>query len=195
MELRAMGSTMVSGSIDPAPVLTTIKVQHRIQINATLTGTPPTLQITTSIIANQIPGTAAAWDNFRLMKIDVWGPDEGNISVFMNGSPYDGAQFTDWGTPGNRRCQLHIAPNFQGRQNWQTLTGAANQFLLKGSTTTSGAYILNLTLELQSEPLVLPQLVELYSRQSLLNESEFEELPPTHQLTRSCNCCTTRSES
>lgn len=164
MELRAMGSTMTNGGFDPVPVASSIKVQHRVQLNFTTSPTAGTpLPLTTGLISAAIPGVAA-WDSFRILKLDVWGSDTNDVTVTVAGPESDAAVFTDWGTPGSRRCALHIVPAFSARSLWQLTATAGTpasvpQFLFS-SRAVSSALVINLTLELQTVTILAPVFVE-----------------------------------
>jgi hypothetical protein len=154
---------MVSGAPDPVPVNSTIKVQHRIQINVGLRSPTSPTPVTTRDIANNLPGGGSAWDKYRIIKIDAWGNDVLPISLQMTGNavaPVDGASFTDWGSPGARRAELHIMPAFSFRSAWQPLSGADTQFSMwTNLASANDTAIVNITLELQTERISDPQLI------------------------------------
>jgi hypothetical protein len=165
VELRAMGSSMVSGQSDPVPVDSTIKVQHRVQLLVTTPSTPGTVTpVSGTLISAQLPGGAtgsAGWNQYRLLKIDAWGSDTANITINMSGATSSGsgdaAVFTDWGTPGSRRATLHVRPNLSLRTQWNIAGATAFALFGLSSLTASVPVIVNLTLELQSLPVASPQ--------------------------------------
>jgi len=158
MQLRAMGSTMTNGDIDPVPVNTSIKLQHRIQMVFQTPSTANTpIEVTNGAITAQIPGHSG-FAGFRIMKIDAWGNDTASLTVGISAPGNDHATFTDWGSPGARRSALHIVPSFDVRSLWQNIdsSGVINQFFVQSSGVTTPC-IVNLTLELQSLTVVPPQ--------------------------------------
>jgi hypothetical protein len=150
MEPRAMGSTMTNGTRDPTNILSTIKVQHRTQLELASIPTAG-LAITPATIIARTPGLAAAWARLRLLKVDMWGLDTSSVSLRFDGSGFDGAQFTDWGTPGNQRAQIHAVPDFASRATWFSTGSTTTLFtVLTDSTASTTSIILNVTLELQT---------------------------------------------
>jgi len=150
MEPRAMGSTMTNGTRDPTQVMTTIKVQHRTQLE--LGGVPSAgTIITPSLITGRTPGGPSAWARLRLLKVDMWGLDTSSVSLLFNGAGFDGAQFTDWGTPGNQRSQIHAVPDFASRATWFLTSSVTPLFtVLTDSTAATTSIVLNVTIELQT---------------------------------------------
>lgn len=171
LELRAMGAQLVNGSVDPEPVYSTIKVKHRIQLVLVV----PTggLPVTVAMITSVIPGSAS-WSQFRIMKLSAWGTDVTGtpgagvvaplppLSIQFPGSTsnmpdIDSATFSDWGTAGAARANLHIIPSFSQRQGWQPVstTSGIVQFTVVTGVAESNV-IVNLSLELQSVTTPLP---------------------------------------
>jgi hypothetical protein len=163
LELRSMGSTETRGSQDPESVKDTVKVRHRVQLPLTVTSSGSA--VTATSIAAVIPASGTAWPQFRILKIDVWGPDSTStaapfaspIALQMVGG--DGASFSDWGTQGQQRAQLHIIPDFEFRSIWRLATGTTALFTVFSNDTTGVSIIVNVTLEMRTATQALPNFL------------------------------------
>lgn len=157
-ELKGMSSTLVAGAPDPTPVSNVIKHHHRLQLSGSLASTAP---INKTAVFAALPGGSAAWTYVRIIKVDIWAGDQHGLSFKWDVQLADEMQFSDWGTPGNRRAQLHIMPNFRLRQAWLDST-AGVLFTLAHLGQTGGEtsnYIVNITVEAQTTQLASPQFI------------------------------------
>jgi len=117
----------VTGSIDPLPVQQSILLQQRVQLQAVLAN-GKTTAITAAAICSQLPGGAASWDRFRILKVEVWGGDNaaplapGSLDLTVGLTSVvagtDTAYFTDVGTTGARRAHLCISPSSLYQMSW-----------------------------------------------------------------------------
>jgi len=181
LELRAMGAEMTSGPSDPEPVHSTIKVRHRVQLVVSVPAGG--LGITSAAIGAVVPGGISAWNTYRLMKLSIWGTDQMGggaasptlplppISVQFNAPtasgvppPTDASSFSDWGTAGSARANLHILPSFSLRELWQLLNTTDTQFTVVVGAAAETNVVINLTLELQTTTATLPNLLALGRR-------------------------------
>lgn len=162
MELRAMTSTMVSGSNDPEPVFDVVKVKQRVQILAQASSAAPYL-LTVGAISRALP-VVNAWASMRVVKVSFWGNDESTLRVFMRdtvtqaGELDDSAvSFNDIGVPGSRRAALHIVPSFGIRliNIRPDVTDESNDLAQVLTTATSAiAIVMNITVELVSKDVI-----------------------------------------
>jgi len=136
MKMLRSSTTRVNGPIDPTNVEDSVILTKQVQLN---TGTG-SADITPAKLAAALPGGAAVWKTLRLVKLSVYGLDTGQVTLTFSAlAGGDEAVFTDAGTPGNRRCQIHVSPTFTQRNTW--LDGAATTILATVSNTTTGVVI------------------------------------------------------
>lgn len=163
-----MSSRQVRGPVDPVAINDTIKVRHRVQIP--ISASSSAVGVTEAIIASFIPGGPTAWPHFRILHIDVWGPGDittGSSSLspvafsMSSAQRGDGATFTDWGTFGSQRANLHIVPNFDFRSDWKVSSATNVLFTLHstGSSSLQQQLIVNVTLELRTVSQALPNFL------------------------------------
>lgn len=115
-----MSTTRVGGPNDPPPVQKDVVVTKIVQIE-TIPKDNASYDITYAIVAGAIP---TCFDMLRIVKISVWAQASSmaKVSITVNG---DGAQYSDYGTQGSRRPQIHLSPPFTIRQSWQQSSSTA----------------------------------------------------------------------
>lgn len=109
-----MSTTRVGGPHDPPPVQKDVIVTKVVQIES-VPKDNSSFDITYASVASAIP---TCFDMLRIVKISVWAQasPRAKVSITVNG---DGAQYSDYGTQGSKRPQLHLSPPFTIRQSWQ----------------------------------------------------------------------------
>lgn len=110
--LLRMSSTRVGGPNDPPPIQRDVVVTKIIQLQPTVQNA--SFSLTYAAVAGGIP---TCFDMLRIIKVSLWATATtgAKVSAIFSG---DGAQFSDYGTTGAVRPQLHISPTFQTRQRW-----------------------------------------------------------------------------
>lgn len=106
-----MSSTRVNGRSDPPPVQRDVVVTKVVQIDATTSDSG--YNLTYQNLSGAIP---TCFDMVRVVKISVWGASDSEyVQITLQA---DGAQFSDYGTSGHKRPQVHVSPAFVARQTW-----------------------------------------------------------------------------
>jgi len=139
---RALSTQRVSGPGDPAPISTDIVIVKKFNVPLATTGTTP-VNVTPVLIAGALPSCV---DKFRLVKMSFYGADDTSITVADLTT--DLGHFQDFGTPGNMRCQLHLAPAFSLRDTWQLPASTTALYSVVSASTS----ILQITLEVRTVP-------------------------------------------
>lgn len=113
-----MRTTLVAGPRDPPQVTPDLIVQKRVLIRLTINSNPGT-PLQPSTISAAIIGETTPGYTIRLLKLSVYGSqgDEDN-AITVADTTSDLAVFTDFGTYGAVRPQIHIRPSFELRQRW-----------------------------------------------------------------------------
>jgi hypothetical protein len=118
----------------------------------------------------------------RVIKLSAWGTDEETLScVFPVGSatnvhPGDNAVWTDNGTPGNQRAQIHLTPAFDYRNFWFLSTADSTIVLATfGSSVTASEHIIvDVTVQYRTAVQTCPALEHLQQIRALEAQSELE---------------------
>jgi len=163
VDLRATAATRGYCPPDPVAVNSTIKTNHIIQISET--GTAVSTSITNGTLFSNTPG-AAGWQSFRIRKIQVWGSDAGGNNGSLpalaiqipGGSTSAGMSFSDLGTAGSRRPAISIMPDAQYREVWHPMVSGGTQVLFNILCDAPYIFVVNVTLELVSATVTLPNL-------------------------------------
>jgi len=168
-----MNSRKVHGSFDPTPTSNDIVITKCIRLT---TNVPQTGQrnITSAMVLNQLgvlPKASGNGLHFRFIKASVWsqqysqtsvaGSDNETLTLTIPASgvagaiPFgDGAAFSDNGTFGKRRPQLHVSPPTLVQQQWIGFGQVGQpdllfQLQIAGDETSGTAVVLHVTLELR----------------------------------------------
>jgi len=119
----------------------------------------------------------------RIIKLSVWGNDDDMLScVFPVGSatnvhPGDNAVWTDNGTPGNQRAQIHLTPAFDYRNFWFLSTADPTIVIATfglSSSTATGSLIVDITVQYRTAVQTCPALEHLQQIRALQAQSELE---------------------
>jgi hypothetical protein len=154
----------VSGPADPPHVVQDVVVTKITESTFVVAGSSEPVPFLISNIATTIPGGAASFPYFRIQKVSIWGSnnnpagaaeDAQVIVTFPKNATFDnndGAQFSDYGTVGQKRPQLHISPSHGTRIEWHTTSDTSTNPFMIFENPTAGAvnFIVHLTLELRS---------------------------------------------
>lgn len=164
MALIRTGTKEVSGPLDPPGVDQDAIITKRTELTITVPASSSPLDILISSIAGTIPGGTTAFPRFRVHKVSIWAADaatnEGRIAAYFPGNATfpgnDNASFSDYGTFGQRRPQLHLSPTVATRQQWNETANASTDpfIILQSSSTVASSCILQFTLELRSESVI-----------------------------------------
>ena len=131
-------TTLVSGPKDPPQVTPDLIIQKRVLIRMSVSsgaGTP----LQPSTISAAIIGEVTPGYTIRLLKLSVYGSQgDEDQSITVADTTTDLAVFTDFGTYGAIRPQVHIRPSFELRQRW---FGYQDQTPLYDISITSGNVI------------------------------------------------------
>jgi hypothetical protein len=123
--VRADGaSKSFNGPFDPPQVTNDILVTKKVQI---ITNLPATGAIKVS--AAQIAAYTAVEPidlRIRLLKISAWAPagPGTRIRLIMSETNGDQAEYSDSGTQGSRRPNVHVRPSFLTSMDWRVGTSA-----------------------------------------------------------------------
>jgi hypothetical protein len=112
----------------------------------------------------------------RIVKLSCWHNDTGTLSVVfpvsnppsspiggpLSGTPGDNSAWSDDGSPGAVRAQIHLTPNFEYRNYWLSTArnGAAAIIATFGSSGT-GTLIVDVTLQYRTSVQTCPASVHL----------------------------------
>jgi hypothetical protein len=154
-------ATRTRGSMEPPPVDTAIVHQYRAQIKA-LVGITSPFEMKPSVMATFIPGGASAWLLFRLIKVEVWGPDSANTGsptltlqigqTAGSGLTTQGMEYLDNGTFGARRAHISCIPGSLFSLAWFD-TGDSTTVLFAvytDSTSATDTVVIQCTVECQT---------------------------------------------
>lgn len=140
-----LATVMVNGPTDPVATNRDFVLIKR--CTARLILAAGTGSINNVLISTMLP--AGAVKEFRIQKVSVYGDDvnvAGNITLLdLTG---DEASFTDYGTPGHLRPQVHVRPAWAVRQFWND-PATAKSFYTVGSDVLVAQVIVQLTLQVR----------------------------------------------
>jgi hypothetical protein len=166
MHLIRTATAQVKGPSDPPGVDQDVVITKKTEltISVPLGSSPQNVLI--SDIAGTIPGGTTAFPGFRIQKVSIWGPsvvaanNDGRIAVsFPENATFPGndfATFSDYGTAGQARAQLHISPTVATRQQWNATgnTSVMPFMVLESSATGANNFVIQFTLELRSQSVI-----------------------------------------
>jgi len=164
MALLRTSTKSVSGPFDPPAVDQDVIITKRVELSLTVPASSSPVNVLISNIAGVIPGGTTAFPSFRVQKVSVWGSDaaasEGRLAAFFPANPTfsgnDEASFSDYGTLGLRRPQLHLSPTVAIRQQWNATGNVTTDpfMTVEFSGPLAITCILQFTLELRSESVI-----------------------------------------
>jgi hypothetical protein len=147
------------GDIDPPQINNTICVVYRARGSFILVLGSPT-PIYPVNIADLLPGSSGAWQQFRVIKVEVWGDDSlPNTTVTLElgtaSSSGPGTMLTRYnstGVSGQKRAHVSVLAGSTFSLNWYSTSDTTSQLCSLGTDYTSGNYVItfDITLELVS---------------------------------------------
>lgn len=156
MRTLRSSTTRINGPMDPLPISNDVIVTKRFEV--ILDDTTAAVPVTPALLSSVFPGgTAGCFTRFRLVRLDAYGAasPNGDIKVlFLD----DESSFTDKGTQGSMRPQLHLSPTFAMRNRWIASgeTGPDSTLFIVSSTLANTSIVLQFTVEMRSTPDSLP---------------------------------------
>lgn len=152
------------GTIDPKPVLTSLVMSYRAQIQVVLNTATPSHDVTLAEIMAKVPGGSTTWPKVRITHYEAWagdavGPTTGtpplNLRLLTTTSEEfggDNASFSDAGTFGSRRPHISVRPGLFQRLQWADAASvngvvSLSQVIPAGE---SSSVILQVSLEMRS---------------------------------------------
>lgn len=145
----------------PPPVIDTITVRKRIQIQLPQPGTAP-VPITVSSLMAGVPGGSTYWGRVRIERLDVWSdfkiPTEGATSTTNTdtltvaippGGVSPATEWTDTGVPGQRRAHIGFRLGLMKRAEYN-ITANSTILCYAGMDTEDAFMIVQATVELTS---------------------------------------------
>jgi hypothetical protein len=148
------------GTPEPPQVLNSLTITYRSRLVAQVNNAGMAIYPTS--ISGALPGSNAAWDQFRILHIEVWGPDAsqltggssptiqlivGNLSG--TGAGAEGQTFSDLGTLGARRSHISVIPGSLYSLSWFTTTDSTTVLFGVASSTPTvfDEFIIDVTVE------------------------------------------------
>jgi hypothetical protein len=154
-----MATIKVRGPVDPPQTSTNVVGDKRLRKKVQLAGGAGTL--TVGNVRSCLPLTSP---EFRVLKLSVWASAAANslLSVlfpvrnpgfqqnpgsFVPGTPGDNSAWTDEGTQGALRPQVHLMPNFDFRNYWFTSDNVDTQVLAMFGGTATDLLVLDISVQ------------------------------------------------
>lgn len=144
---RFLATTRVGGPADPKTCTRDIVVEKSIVLPVASAVLPVTL--TSEMLAAWLPVVAGL--TFRLQKISIYGHDgagEGE-RLEVTDLASDLAGFIDFGTFGQQRPQIHLAPALELRQRWLVKGTSVDLYSITGSGGVGTFWIVGATLQVR----------------------------------------------
>jgi len=152
------------GTLDPKPVLTSLVLTYKAQLQVTLDAANNTHIVTLSEIAGRVPGGSTTWPKMRITHYEAWGgdaigPTTGTppitLKMLTTSSEEfggDNASFSDAGTFGRSRPHVSVRPGMFQRLQWADSASTNGVISLHQllSTSQSSRVILHVTVEVRS---------------------------------------------
>lgn len=148
------------GTIDPKPVLTSLVLTYKAQLQVPLTSTANAHIVTLSEIASRIPGGSTLWPKMRITHYEAWGGDTADTAPLTltmrtsSGEEFggDNASFSDAGTFGRSRPHVSVRPGLFQRLQWADSASVNGVIRLQQAlpASSSSNVILHVTVEVRS---------------------------------------------
>ncbi len=143
LKLLNQSVTHVNGPVDPLPINNDVVVTKRVELSLT-SATP--LDVTGAKLSTALQASVAYFDTFRIQKISAYDEASTGAEITVDFPGFDGGNFVDRGTAGQRRPQLHLSPTFSQRSTWGALTDTATLF----TATAAVGGVLQVTIQVRS---------------------------------------------
>lgn len=170
---RAMSTVRAAGPRDPPQTTTNVVGFKRIRKTVILTANVGSMTI--GDLRNCLPLTTP---ELRIMKLSVWSSDTDTLSCVFpvgqsnNTNPGDNSVWSDDGTPGALRAQIHLVPCFEYRNFWFQ-AGVSNSTVVAtfgSNSIATGNLIVDVTLQFRTAVQSCPALDHL--NELMLQESD-----------------------
>jgi hypothetical protein len=151
---RFMGTTRVNGPADPLAATRDIVVTKRVLFRLTLAA--GTVDLTPARIAGHLPAIPAGLE-YRIQKASFYAAAANDSFLSVDDLTSDLASFSDFGTQGSVRPQVHLVPALELRQTWipSGATGPVAIYHIASAPVT-GTIVVSLTLEIRLRVLTPP---------------------------------------
>jgi hypothetical protein len=167
-----MTTLKTSGATDPPQTSTQIVGEKRLRKKVQLAGGNGSL--TVENVLSCLPLTSP---EFRVLKLSVWASATANslLSVVfpvkaaagagVSATPGDNSAWTDEGTQGAMRPQVHLLPNFDFRNYWFTQANDGTQLLATFGGTATDLLVVDITVQFRTGVQSCPAMAYLLQTQ------------------------------
>lgn len=147
------------GNIDPPEINNTLCVVYKAR-GAFILALGASIAIYPVNIADLLPGSSGAWQQFRVIKVEVWGDDSlpnTTVTLELGTSSTSGpgtmlTRYNNTGVSGQRRAHVSVLAGSTFSLSWYSTLDTTSQICSLGTDYTTGNYEItfDITLELVS---------------------------------------------